>query len=99
MANDPGYQTVAEELGRPRPNFLAEALEEGARQQAAARAEAEAKKVGSEERMTKTIWVRPKGPQAPRPGAKLRVQLEQNVGADRSTPLALQRSTGAAGPY
>jgi hypothetical protein len=26
-----------------------------------------------------TIWVRPKGPQAPRPGTKLRVQLEQNV--------------------
>ena len=25
------------------------------------------------------IWVRPKGPQAPRPGTKLRVQLEQNV--------------------
>ena len=33
--------------------------------------------------MTKTkliYWVRPKGPQAPRPGSKLRVQLEQNVG-------------------
>ena len=29
--------------------------------------------------MTKTIWVRPKGPQAPRPGTKLRVQLEQYV--------------------
>jgi hypothetical protein len=30
--------------------------------------------------MTKTTrWVRPKGPQAPRPGTKLRVQLEQNV--------------------
>jgi hypothetical protein len=29
--------------------------------------------------MTKTIWVRPKGPQVPRPGTKLRVQLEQNV--------------------
>jgi len=28
---------------------------------------------------TKLIWVRPKGPQTPRPGAKLRVQLEQNV--------------------
>jgi hypothetical protein len=30
--------------------------------------------------MTKLIWVRPKGPQAPRPGTKLRVQLEQNGG-------------------
>jgi hypothetical protein len=30
--------------------------------------------------MTKTkLWVRPKGPQAPRPGTKLRVHLEQNV--------------------
>jgi hypothetical protein len=29
--------------------------------------------------MTQTVWVRPKGPQAPRPGTKLRVQLEQNV--------------------
>jgi hypothetical protein len=29
--------------------------------------------------MTQTIWVRPKGAQAPRPGTKLRVQLEQNV--------------------
>lgn len=30
--------------------------------------------------MTKTTrWVRPKGPQAPRPGTKLRVQLEQDV--------------------
>ena len=28
---------------------------------------------------TKLIWVRLKGPQTPRPGAKLRVQLEQNV--------------------
>jgi hypothetical protein len=44
MANDPGYRTVAEEFGRPRPNFLAEELEAGARQQAAARAEAESKK-------------------------------------------------------
>ena len=30
--------------------------------------------------MTKTIWVRPKGLQVPRPGTRLRVQLEQNVG-------------------
>jgi hypothetical protein len=37
-------QTVAEEFGRPRPNFLAEALEAGQRQQAAAQAEAESKK-------------------------------------------------------
>jgi hypothetical protein len=29
--------------------------------------------------MTKLIWVRPKGPQAPRPGTRLRVQLEQNL--------------------
>jgi hypothetical protein len=29
--------------------------------------------------MTQTIWVRPEGPQAPQPGTKLRVQLEQNV--------------------
>ena len=28
---------------------------------------------------TKLIWVRLKGHQTPRPGAKLRVQLEQNV--------------------
>jgi hypothetical protein len=40
MANDPGCQSVGEEFGRPRPNFLAEELEAGARQQAAARAEA-----------------------------------------------------------
>jgi hypothetical protein len=38
MANDPGYQTVAEEFGRPKPNFLAEELEAGARQQLAERA-------------------------------------------------------------
>jgi hypothetical protein len=48
MANDPGYQSVAEEFGRPRPNFLAEALEAGQRQQAAARAEAESKKAARE---------------------------------------------------
>jgi hypothetical protein len=29
--------------------------------------------------MTKLIWVRPKGPQAPRPGTRLRVQLQQNM--------------------
>jgi hypothetical protein len=48
MANDPGYQSVAEEFGRPRPNFLAEALEAGQRQQAAAQAEAESKKAARE---------------------------------------------------
>jgi hypothetical protein len=49
MANDPGYQTAAEEFGRiPKPNFLAEALEAGARQQAAAQAEAESKKAARE---------------------------------------------------
>jgi hypothetical protein len=43
MANDPGYQTAAEEFGRiPKPNFLAEELEAGRRADAAARAEAEA---------------------------------------------------------
>lgn len=49
MANDPGYQTPAEEFGRPRPNFLAEELEAGARQLAAAQAEAAAKKPAREE--------------------------------------------------
>ena len=44
MAHDPGYETVAEEFGRPKPNFLAEELEAGARQLAAARAEAESRK-------------------------------------------------------
>lgn len=29
--------------------------------------------------MTTKLWVRLKGPQAPRPGTKLRVQLEQDV--------------------
>jgi hypothetical protein len=30
--------------------------------------------------MTKTkLWARPKGPQAPRPGTELRVQLQQNM--------------------
>jgi hypothetical protein len=44
MANDPFYRTPQAEFGRPRPRFLEEELEAGARQQAAARAEAEAKK-------------------------------------------------------
>lgn len=49
MANDPGYQTVAEEFAqRPKPNFLAEELEAGARHQAAARAEVAAKKAARE---------------------------------------------------
>jgi hypothetical protein len=39
MAHDPGYRTVAEEFGqRPRPDFLAELLEEGQRRQLAERA-------------------------------------------------------------
>jgi hypothetical protein len=45
MANDPGYRSPSEEFGqRPKPRFLEEALEAGARQQAAARAEVESKK-------------------------------------------------------
>jgi hypothetical protein len=35
--NDPGYQTVAEEFGRPRSNFLAEELAAGQRRQLAER--------------------------------------------------------------
>ena len=46
MAADPAYATPQAEFGRPRPNFLAEELEAGARQQAAARAEAEKVKDG-----------------------------------------------------
>ena len=30
--------------------------------------------------MTTTIWVQPKGVQAPRPGTKVAVQLQQDVG-------------------
>jgi hypothetical protein len=45
MNGDRSYMSPSEEFGgRPKPNFLAEELEAGARQQAAARAEAEAKK-------------------------------------------------------
>jgi hypothetical protein len=45
MAADSTYMTPATEFGRiPKPNFLAEELEAGARQQAAARAEIEARK-------------------------------------------------------
>lgn len=45
MAGDRSYVSPAEEFGqRPKPNFLAEELEAGARQQAAARAEIEARK-------------------------------------------------------
>jgi hypothetical protein len=29
--------------------------------------------------MTKLIWVRPKGPQTPRPGSKLRVRLQKDM--------------------
>jgi hypothetical protein len=38
------YETPAEEFGRPAPRFLQEEIEQGARQAASARAEAEAKK-------------------------------------------------------
>jgi hypothetical protein len=44
MANDPGYLTPQAEFGRPAPRFLQDELEEGARRQAAARAEIEARK-------------------------------------------------------
>jgi len=44
MANDPSYRTPQAEFGRPPPRFLEEELEAGARQQAAAQAEAAAKK-------------------------------------------------------
>jgi hypothetical protein len=37
--------------------------------------------------MTTTLWVRPKGP-APQPGARIRVQLAQNVdGRPHGRPL------------
>jgi hypothetical protein len=44
VAGDPGYQTVAEEFGRPPPRFLEEQLAKGQREAAARRAEAEAVK-------------------------------------------------------
>jgi hypothetical protein len=45
MANDPGYQTAAEEFGqRPKPDFSAELLEEGQRRQLAEPAIKERKK-------------------------------------------------------
>jgi hypothetical protein len=44
MAHDPSYRTPQAEFGRPSPRFLEEELEAGARQQAAAQAEAAAKK-------------------------------------------------------
>jgi hypothetical protein len=46
MANDPGYQTVAEEFGRPKPTFLDDMLAEGRRADAAARAETAAQEGG-----------------------------------------------------
>lgn len=46
MAADPGYVRPSEEFGFAKPNFLAEELEAGARQLAAARAEAEKAKDG-----------------------------------------------------
>ena len=45
---------------------------------------------GSEGRMT-NIWVRLKGPQAPRPGTRLRVQLQQNM---HGRPLHHRRPCG-----
>jgi hypothetical protein len=40
IGSDPSYKSPAEEFGRPKPRFLEEELEEGARRQAASRAEA-----------------------------------------------------------
>jgi hypothetical protein len=45
MAAGPGYVTPQQELGRPKPRFLDEALAEGQRQAAVKRAEAEAEAV------------------------------------------------------
>jgi hypothetical protein len=42
MVAQPGYQTIEDELGRPKPNFLHEELAEGRRREAAVRAEQEA---------------------------------------------------------
>jgi hypothetical protein len=42
MMAAPGYTSLHDELGRPKPNFLDEMLAQGRRQQAAARAEREA---------------------------------------------------------
>jgi hypothetical protein len=42
MVAQPGYQTIEDELGRPKPNFIVEELAEGRRREAAARAEQEA---------------------------------------------------------
>jgi hypothetical protein len=41
MVAQPGYQTIDDELGRPKPNFLDDELAEGRRRAAEARAEAE----------------------------------------------------------
>jgi hypothetical protein len=51
MANDADYVTPRDEFaGRPKPRFLEEELEEGARQLAAAQAEIEARKAARENR-------------------------------------------------
>jgi hypothetical protein len=50
MNGDRSYVSLSEEFGgRPKPRFLEEELEAGARQQAAARAEIEARKAAREE--------------------------------------------------
>jgi hypothetical protein len=49
MMGQPSYTTPHAEFGRPKPDFLVEELEKGARQQAAARAHAEA--VGKAKRL------------------------------------------------
>jgi hypothetical protein len=41
MVAEPGYSTIQDELGRPKPNFLDEELAEGRRREAEKRAEAE----------------------------------------------------------
>jgi hypothetical protein len=41
MVAQPGYQTIEDELGRPKPNFLDEELAEGRRREAEKQAEAE----------------------------------------------------------
>lgn len=51
MGSDRSYVSPSEEFGgRPKPRFLQEELEAGARQQAAARAQVPAKKAAREDR-------------------------------------------------
>jgi hypothetical protein len=69
------YLTVGEEFGRAPPNFVQEGLEEGARQQAAVRAEIEARKRRTDDDHPGAA----PGTQVPRAGTKLRVQLAPNV--------------------